>query len=319
MQAVLVMFRSDGERRSFSITRDVTVIGRREDCDLRIPLGDISRKHARLIKEDGHLRLEDLGSSNGTHLNGQRIERDAVLQAGDSIQVGPVVFVLQVDGYPSDEELTPITVESAQAAAMFAPAAVAGAAAGMAAAPAGEDPTLDLGGYEQPGEELPAEEGQYAEEGEYAEGEPAAEAPAEEFEPLPLDDAPLELEEEPLELDDSPTPPPIASRPPPVAPAIPAPMADEEPLALEDEPLSLADEPLASEEPLALADEEPLALADDAPLELAEEEPLALADDAPLELTDDQGEPGLDMLEDLGEQPQADDELLIDFEDSDKK
>src|SRR5204862_2121380 len=36
MQAVLVMFRSDGERRSFSMARDMTVIGRREDCDLRI-------------------------------------------------------------------------------------------------------------------------------------------------------------------------------------------------------------------------------------------------------------------------------------------
>ncbi len=37
MQVVLVMFRSDGERRSFSVVRDMTVIGRREDCDLRIP------------------------------------------------------------------------------------------------------------------------------------------------------------------------------------------------------------------------------------------------------------------------------------------
>jgi predicted component of type VI protein secretion system len=124
MQAVLVMFRSDGERRSFSITRDVTVIGRREDCDLRIPLHDVSRKHARLVREGDQLRIEDLGSSNGTHLNGQRIERDAVLQAGDSVQVGPVVFVVQVDGMPADEDLHPITAESAATAAMLAPSAV---------------------------------------------------------------------------------------------------------------------------------------------------------------------------------------------------
>lgn len=124
MQAVLVMFRSDGERRSFSVTRDVTVIGRREDCDLRIPINDVSRKHARLIRDGDQLRIEDLGSSNGTHLNGQRIERDAELQAGDSVQVGPIVFVLQIDGYPSDEELNPVTAESAQQAAMLAPSAV---------------------------------------------------------------------------------------------------------------------------------------------------------------------------------------------------
>lgn len=113
MQAVLVMFRSDGERRSFSLTRDITVIGRREDCDLRIPLGDVSRKHCRLVKDGDTLRMEDLGSSNGSYHNGVRVEKDAVLQPGDSIQVGPVVFVLQVDGFPADEELHPITTDAA--------------------------------------------------------------------------------------------------------------------------------------------------------------------------------------------------------------
>ena len=107
MQSVLVMFRSDGERRSFSLARDITVIGRREDCDLRIPLGDVSRKHCRLIHDGESFRLEDLGSSNGTFHNGQRVQ-EATLSAGDSVQVGPVVFVLQIDGVPADDELSPI-------------------------------------------------------------------------------------------------------------------------------------------------------------------------------------------------------------------
>jgi len=110
MQAVLVMFRSDGERRSFSIARDMTVIGRREDCDLRIPLGEVSRKHCRLIRDGDTLKLEDLGSSNGTYLNGQRVQ-EAQLNPGDTLQVGPVVFVLQVDGEPADEELRPVIME----------------------------------------------------------------------------------------------------------------------------------------------------------------------------------------------------------------
>jgi predicted component of type VI protein secretion system len=113
MQAVLVMFRADGERRSFSVTRDMTVVGRREDCDLRIPLGDISRKHCRFVRDGDMLRIEDLGSSNGTYHNGQRIDKEAVLQAGDSVQVGPVVFVVQIDGYPAEEELRPVTTEAA--------------------------------------------------------------------------------------------------------------------------------------------------------------------------------------------------------------
>jgi len=107
MQVVLVMFRQDGERRSFSITRDVTVIGRREDCDFRIPLGEVSRKHCRLIKDGTSLRLEDLGSSNGTYRNGERVQ-EAELSPGDTLQVGPVIFVLQIDGVPADEELQPV-------------------------------------------------------------------------------------------------------------------------------------------------------------------------------------------------------------------
>ena len=108
MQVVLVMFRPDGQRRSFSVVRDMTVIGRREDCDLRIPLGDISRKHCRLIKDGDVIRVEDLGSSNGTYRNGTRVQQSE-LSAGDTLQVGPIVFVLQVDGFPADEDLTPGT------------------------------------------------------------------------------------------------------------------------------------------------------------------------------------------------------------------
>src|SRR5438445_8755939 len=103
MQVVLVMFRAEGEKRSFSITKDVTVIGRREDCDLRIPVSEVSRKHCRILKDDEGLRVEDLGSSNGTFHNGQRVSGSIDLQPGDSIQVGPVVFVLQVDGNPPDD------------------------------------------------------------------------------------------------------------------------------------------------------------------------------------------------------------------------
>jgi pSer/pThr/pTyr-binding forkhead associated (FHA) protein len=108
MQAVLVMFRNDGERRSFSISREMTVIGRRQDCDLMIPLGEISRKHCRIIRDGEALRLEDLGSSNGTFHNGRRVQ-EAELSAGDTIQVGPVSFVVQLDGQPEEEDMKPHT------------------------------------------------------------------------------------------------------------------------------------------------------------------------------------------------------------------
>ena len=144
MGVVLVMFRPDGQRRSFSVTRDMTVIGRREDCDLRIPLGDVSRKHCRLILEGDTIRVEDLGSSNGTYRNGERVQQ-AEVTPGDTLQIGPVVFVLQVDGHPADEDLTPVTAQSTAADTKTPAAAAAGAAAAGAAASEDEEAdVLDL-------------------------------------------------------------------------------------------------------------------------------------------------------------------------------
>jgi pSer/pThr/pTyr-binding forkhead associated (FHA) protein len=77
-----------------------------------IPLGEISRKHCRIIRDDDTLRLEDLGSSNGTFHNGRRIQ-EAVLEPGDTVQIGPVSFVVQIDGVPDDDEIQPNTKNAA--------------------------------------------------------------------------------------------------------------------------------------------------------------------------------------------------------------
>ena len=106
MQVVLVTFKADGQRRSFPLQREATVLGRREDCDIRIPLGEVSRKHCRLIIEADTLRAEDMGSSNGTFVNGARVQ-EAIIQAGDALQIGSVVFVVQIDGVPADGEIQP--------------------------------------------------------------------------------------------------------------------------------------------------------------------------------------------------------------------
>jgi pSer/pThr/pTyr-binding forkhead associated (FHA) protein len=106
MEVVLAIFRPGAERMSFAVANDVTVIGRQEDCDLRIGILDVSRRHCRIIKDDNQLEVEDLGSSNGTYLNGLRVT-EAMVKAGDVIQVGPVKFVVQIDGDPPDDQLSP--------------------------------------------------------------------------------------------------------------------------------------------------------------------------------------------------------------------
>jgi ABC-type multidrug transport system ATPase subunit len=56
----------------------------------------VSRQHARLKVDGGHVRLLDLGSANGTHVNGRRITRQVLLEDGDRIDIGP--FSLEFDG-----------------------------------------------------------------------------------------------------------------------------------------------------------------------------------------------------------------------------
>lgn len=101
MDVQLVMFKENGESKRFPLELGKTVIGRREECDLRIPLPEISRQHAMLIVTEKSVTVRDLGSSNGTYLNNKRITEEE-LAAGDHIVIGPVVFTIQINGEPAN-------------------------------------------------------------------------------------------------------------------------------------------------------------------------------------------------------------------------
>lgn len=103
MDVSLVMFKADKTRREFPVLSKKFVVGRKNTCDLRIPLTSVSRMHCELRIEDGQIKLRDLGSSNGTYHNNTRVQ-EAVLLAGDELVIGPVVFTVVVDGKPSKIE-----------------------------------------------------------------------------------------------------------------------------------------------------------------------------------------------------------------------
>lgn len=71
------------------------VIGRQEGCALRIPSGEVSRRHCVLAFEDGNVTLEDLGSCNGTFLNDKRIKSKRMVHPGDTLKVGPITFTVE--------------------------------------------------------------------------------------------------------------------------------------------------------------------------------------------------------------------------------
>lgn len=101
MDVVMIMFKNDGEQRVFKIDTGDTIIGRREDCDLRIPLSEISRKHALVRVSKTSVTLRDLDSANGTYVNNTRIV-EQILSPGDRIVVGPVVFTIRINGEPAE-------------------------------------------------------------------------------------------------------------------------------------------------------------------------------------------------------------------------
>jgi pSer/pThr/pTyr-binding forkhead associated (FHA) protein len=64
---------------AIDIGKDMTLVGRKEDCDVRLDHKSVSKVHCVLVKTDGLLLLRDLGSTNGTRVNGTRVRRAALL------------------------------------------------------------------------------------------------------------------------------------------------------------------------------------------------------------------------------------------------
>ncbi len=78
MRAHLIPLNS--EYPPIQIVRDVTLVGRQEDlCDIFLREVSVSKIHCLIVRTDGLLFIRDLGSTNGTKVNGQRVTRGALL------------------------------------------------------------------------------------------------------------------------------------------------------------------------------------------------------------------------------------------------
>jgi pSer/pThr/pTyr-binding forkhead associated (FHA) protein len=77
--------------REFLFEQGSVVIGRTSECDVVVYDPGVSRKHARIFADGDGYFVEDMGSSNGTKVNGNIVQRQR-LNTGDSVSLGPVVF-----------------------------------------------------------------------------------------------------------------------------------------------------------------------------------------------------------------------------------
>lgn len=87
-----------------------TVIGRAPECQLRIASTEVSRRHCRIQIKDRTICIRDLGSANGTFLNGQQIPPSLNVQIvdGDTLRIGPIQFLVQCAGSGAEIPAPPV-------------------------------------------------------------------------------------------------------------------------------------------------------------------------------------------------------------------
>ena len=81
---------ADAKSYELEIGTDEVIVGRSTECHWVISSGAVSRRHARLRRQSGEITLEDLGSSNGTFVNGERLAEPMALKDQDAIKFGSV-------------------------------------------------------------------------------------------------------------------------------------------------------------------------------------------------------------------------------------
>src|SRR5450432_483392 len=94
--AYIVLFAGAQPGRVFVLNRNTVLIGRLDTADVAIVDGSVSTRHARIINGSRGFEIEDLGSTNGTVIAGQRITR-APLRNGDRVTIGSVEFTFLLD------------------------------------------------------------------------------------------------------------------------------------------------------------------------------------------------------------------------------
>jgi predicted component of type VI protein secretion system len=121
MGFLLVVMRGRSKASAHRLAPGVTVVGRQEGCQLQVKSSQVSRRHCELTEKDGKLLVKDLGSSNGTFVNGQKVEGTRALEPGDTLTLGNVTFRIErsdVAGAArkAEETAVPETVSVAESA-----------------------------------------------------------------------------------------------------------------------------------------------------------------------------------------------------------
>jgi len=91
MPSISVLYPEES-RQTMQIPETGLLIGRSQDCNLCLTDEFISAKHCKIFFENGELFIEDQGSTNGTFVDGNQVEKKSSLEQGQEVQVGATVL-----------------------------------------------------------------------------------------------------------------------------------------------------------------------------------------------------------------------------------
>ncbi len=108
------------EGARFEVTEAGMVIGRGEDCLIRLSEPGVSREHARVFLHNAGVWVQDLGSRNGVFVKSTRISRAKQLSPGTTFKVGDHLFVVELPGEEEHERSAPPVVRIPESSPMVA-------------------------------------------------------------------------------------------------------------------------------------------------------------------------------------------------------
>jgi pSer/pThr/pTyr-binding forkhead associated (FHA) protein len=109
MDVKLVVIHGRPANKSLVFPRGAYVFGRGSECHIRPNSDWVSRQHCQLLVTADSVSIRDLGSRNGTLVNGERVMGHRGLADGDRLQIGPLVFEVRLGGITQAEAATTVT------------------------------------------------------------------------------------------------------------------------------------------------------------------------------------------------------------------
>src|SRR5258706_15473318 len=136
----LVIQDDEGKTTVVPLIRDEITIGRKEGNTIRLTERNVSRRHARILRNNGEVQIEDLGSYNGIRVNNARIAERVSLRISDQVQIGDYKLYLKAEGVEQVDDARTMPIERIADGATQAPDAAVAAASLTPTAPIAATP-----------------------------------------------------------------------------------------------------------------------------------------------------------------------------------